>query len=85
VFDQLLALPQHAAVGLKTLGKDGNCCIVEDALLGSEIAVPVAWAYTEGGKMAEELDYVPMPAKVVSEIKEMWTKSITSGDGKPPH
>jgi phosphate transport system substrate-binding protein len=44
-----------------------------------------AWAYTEGGKMAEELDYVPMPAKVVSEIKEMWTKSITSGDGKPLH
>jgi phosphate transport system substrate-binding protein len=41
------------------------------------------WAYTNGGKMAEELDYVPMPAKVVSEIKEMWTKSITGSDGKP--
>jgi len=43
------------------------------------------WAYTNGGKMAEELDYVPMPAKVVSEIKEMWTKSITGSDGKPLH
>ena len=41
------------------------------------------WAYTNGGKMAEELDYVPMPTKVVSEIKEMWTKSITGSDGKP--
>jgi phosphate transport system substrate-binding protein len=44
-----------------------------------------AWAYDKGGKMAEELDYVPMPAKVVGEIKEMWTKSITGGDGKPLH
>jgi hypothetical protein len=35
--------------------------------------------------MAEELDYVPMPAKVVGEIKEVWTKSITGGDGKPLH
>ena len=24
-----------------------------------------AWAYAKGGKMAEELDYVPMPDKVV--------------------
>ena len=24
-----------------------------------------AWAYAKGGKMAEDLDYVPMPAKVV--------------------
>jgi phosphate transport system substrate-binding protein len=44
-----------------------------------------AWAYDNGGKMAEELDYVPMPAKVVAEIKEMWTKSITGSDGKPLH
>jgi phosphate transport system substrate-binding protein len=42
-----------------------------------------AWAYTNGGKMAEELDYVPMPAEVVKQIKEMWTKSITGSDGKP--
>src|SRR6516162_7750757 len=42
-----------------------------------------AWAYANGGKMAEELDYVPMPAEVVKQIKEMWTKSITGSDGKP--
>ena len=35
-----------------------------------------AWAYAKGGKMAEELDYVPMPDKVVSEIEAMWAKSI---------
>ena len=44
-----------------------------------------AWAYDKGGKMAEELDYVPMPEKVVSDIKEMWTKSIIGSDGKALH
>jgi phosphate transport system substrate-binding protein len=44
-----------------------------------------AWAYAKGGKMAEELDYVPMPAKVVSQIEAMWAKSIVGSDGKPLH
>jgi len=44
-----------------------------------------AWAFANGGKMAEELDYVPMPAEVVKQIKEMWAKSITGSDGKPLH
>jgi phosphate transport system substrate-binding protein len=44
-----------------------------------------AWAYAKGGKMAEELDYVAMPAKVVSEIEAMWAKSIIGSDGKPLH
>jgi phosphate transport system substrate-binding protein len=43
------------------------------------------WAYAKGGKMAEELDYVPMPAKVISQIEAMWAKSITGNDGKPLH
>jgi phosphate transport system substrate-binding protein len=42
-----------------------------------------AWAYVNGGKMAEELDYVPMPAEVVQQIKEMWAKTVTGSDGKP--
>jgi phosphate transport system substrate-binding protein len=44
-----------------------------------------AWAYAKGGKMAEELDYVPMPAKVASDIQAMWAKTITGNDGKPLH
>ncbi len=28
-----------------------------------------AWAFKNGDKMAEELDYVPMPAKVVADIE----------------
>lgn len=42
-----------------------------------------AWAYTHGGKAAEELDFVPMPAPVVSSVKGVWAKSITDGAGKP--
>ncbi|SPF51497.1 phosphate transporter subunit; periplasmic-binding component of ABC superfamily [Syntrophobacter sp. SbD1] len=33
-----------------------------------------SWAYANGGKMAEELDYVPMPAKVVKLIEGSWEK-----------
>ena len=44
-----------------------------------------AWAYANGGKMAEELDYVPRPAEVVKQSKAMWAKSITGSDGKPLH
>ena len=41
------------------------------------------WAYKKGGKMAEELDYVPMPAPVVSAIRKEWTDNIKDNSGKP--
>ncbi len=42
-----------------------------------------AWAYANGGKMAEELDYIPMPKKVVAEIEKMWAVDIKDSGGKP--
>ena len=33
--------------------------------------------------MAEELDYVPMPAKVVDDIEKMWSAEIKDASGKP--
>ncbi|HVY56842.1 MAG TPA: phosphate ABC transporter substrate-binding protein PstS [Xanthobacteraceae bacterium] len=42
-----------------------------------------AWAYAKGDKMAEELDYVPMPANVVSSIEKMWATEIKDAGGKP--
>ena len=42
-----------------------------------------AWAYKNGDKMAEELDYVPMPDKVVTAIEEVWAKEIKDAAGKP--
>ena len=36
------------------------------------------WSFTNGGKMAEELDYIPMPESVVAKIKSSaWTTIIT--------
>ncbi len=37
-----------------------------------------SWAYEKGGKMAEDLDYIPMPANVVTMVKAMWAKDIKS-------
>ena len=42
-----------------------------------------AWAYAKGSKMAEELDYVPMPGPVVAAILKMWASEIKDGSGKP--
>ncbi len=41
-----------------------------------------AWAYHDGGPMASQLDYVPMPDKVVKLVEETWTRQVKSG-GKP--
>jgi phosphate transport system substrate-binding protein len=41
------------------------------------------WAYSQGGKMAQDLDYVPLPGSVVDSIKAMWAAQIKTPDGKP--
>jgi phosphate transport system substrate-binding protein len=40
------------------------------------------WAYKNGGQMAEQLDYVPMPPAVVSAVEQSW-KAVVGTDGKP--
>ena len=55
----------------------------QDPAAASEALKFFAWAYAKGGKMAEELDYVPMPAKVVSEIEKAWAAEIKDASGKP--
>ena len=43
-----------------------------------------AWAYSDkGNKLADELDYVPMPSKVTASIKKMWSSEIKDAGGKP--
>ena len=36
------------------------------------------WAFKNGGKMAEELDYIPMPDSVVKLIEKTWSADIKS-------
>ncbi len=39
------------------------------------------WAFKNGGKMAAELDYVPMPESVTAQIAEGWKSEIKAADG----
>ena len=55
----------------------------QDPAAAAEALKFFAWAYAKGDKMAEALDYVPMPKKVVDQIENMWAKEITDASGKP--
>lgn len=41
------------------------------------------WAYDNGGQMAAELDYVPIPADVFKMIRSQWKANIKDASGKP--
>jgi phosphate transport system substrate-binding protein len=55
----------------------------KDPAAATEALKFFAWAYAKGGRMAEDLDYVPMPAPVVTEVQKMWSTQIKDGSGKP--
>ena len=40
------------------------------------------WAYNNGDKMSEELDYVPLPPAVEEMVRQSWGK-VVAADGKP--
>ena len=40
------------------------------------------WAYSNGSKMAADLDYIPLPAKVVTMIRDAWKVQIKDAAGK---
>jgi phosphate transport system substrate-binding protein len=50
-----------------------------DAASVSEALKFFAWAYKDGASMAAELDYVPLPAPLIAQVKKTWTSEITSG------
>ena len=41
------------------------------------------WCYKNGQKLADSLDYVPMPAKVVELIQASWKANIKDASGQP--
>jgi phosphate transport system substrate-binding protein len=49
---------------------------------GREVLKFFDWSFRNGQKMADELDYVPMPEPVVRQIEAAW-KKITDGAGNP--
>ncbi|WP_298355120.1 phosphate ABC transporter substrate-binding protein PstS [Rhodoblastus sp.] len=56
---------------------------VPDAAAAAEALKFFDWAFTKGGKQAEALDYIPMPANVVSLIRKTWANDIKDTNGKP--
>jgi phosphate transport system substrate-binding protein len=49
-----------------------------DAAAVNEALKFFAWAYKDGASMAAELDYVPLPAPLIDQVKKTWTSEITS-------
>ena len=41
------------------------------------------WAYKNGGKLAAELNYVPMPEAVIADVEKTWAAEIKGANGKP--
>jgi phosphate transport system substrate-binding protein len=55
---------------------------VPDAAAAGEALKFFSWAYKNGGKAAEELDYVAMPEAVKKLVESRWSE-IKGPDGKP--
>jgi len=41
------------------------------------------WSYTNGAKMAQDLEYIPLPAAVQTAVRAAWKTEIKGPDGKP--
>jgi phosphate transport system substrate-binding protein len=54
-----------------------------DAAASTEALKFFGWAYANGGKAAEVLNYVPLPSVVVTQIQKTWATEIKTADGKP--
>jgi phosphate transport system substrate-binding protein len=55
----------------------------QDPAAAAEALKFFAWGYAKGAKMAEDLDYVPMPSAVVGAIQKVWAAEIKDASGKP--
>jgi phosphate transport system substrate-binding protein len=53
-----------------------------DAAKGKEVLKFFDWAYKNGGAVAAELDYVPMPANVVKLVEDAWKANMKDASGK---
>jgi phosphate transport system substrate-binding protein len=54
----------------------------QDPVAATEALKFFAWAYAKGDKAAQELDYVPMPDKVVGAIQKVWAQQVKDPSGK---
>ena len=52
-----------------------------DPAKAAEVLKFFSWALKSGGKMASDLDYVPIPAPVVQLIENAWRSQVNTGSG----
>ena len=50
---------------------------------GTQVLRFFDWAYANGDKMAEDLEYVPLPDSLVKLIKSAWAANAKDASGKP--
>lgn len=55
--------------------------VQEKPASGKEVLNFFGWAYEKGGKLASELDYVPLPENVVALIRAAWKAQIKDQSG----
>ena len=54
----------------------------ENAANGAEVLKFFDWAYRSGDAMAQQLDYIPLPAAVKAQVRKGWATQVKAG-GKP--
>lgn len=53
-----------------------------DAGKAKEIIKFFDWSYEKGGKLAESLDFIPMPESVIDLVEETWQQQLTNNGNK---
>jgi len=53
----------------------------DNAADGKEVLKFFDWAYSNGGKLATDLNYVPLPENVVKMIRDSWKSQIKGANG----
>jgi phosphate transport system substrate-binding protein len=55
----------------------------KDPAAAAEALKFFAWAYAKGDKMAEDLDYLPLPQSAKAVIQKVWAAEVKDASGKP--
>ena len=55
----------------------------KDATRSANVMKFFDWAFTNGTKLAEELEYIPLPKSVQDAVRAAWKTQVKGPDGKP--
>lgn len=56
--------------------------VQDNAESGKEVVKFFDWAFSKGGKLASDLDYVPLPDKVTLLVRDAWKTQVKDASGK---